>query len=283
MSARTVTPTGRVRVVTLNLFGEQPPLERRMALVGDGLAALEPDVVALQEVRVVSGKLPNQAETLARRLGMTFVWEAATPWGGGEEGLALLARHPLTGAAAYELPHAVPEERRIVLCATVDTPAGPLAACTTHLNYRMADGHKRLDQAEAAAARAAALSAPVRVLAGDFNAVPDADEIRYLRGLTSHRALRSYWQDAWAVCHPGEAGYTWARANRLTERMRWLERDRRLDYIFVSAPARDGRGVVHDCRIVLDQPDASGLCASDHYGLLAEIQIAPDPVTPPKA
>lgn len=132
-----------VKAVTLNLWGEQPPLERRMQLVVEGLRALAPDVIALQEVREVPGALPNQAKTIADALGMVLHFAAATPWGGGDEGLAILSRFPIVERFARELPHAVATERRIALGAVVETPRGRLAAFTTHLNYRLADGKKR--------------------------------------------------------------------------------------------------------------------------------------------
>jgi endonuclease/exonuclease/phosphatase family metal-dependent hydrolase len=54
-----------------------------------------------------------------------------------------------------------------------------------------------------------------------------------------------------------------------------LQTDRRLDYIFASAPARDGRGLVHSCRVVLDEGDADGVFPSDHFGVFAELQLLP--------
>src|SRR5690349_9815193 len=109
-----------VRVATINLFGEQPPLERRMALLEAGLAALGADVIALQEVRQVPGVLPNQAETLARGLGMQCHFVPATAWGGGEEGLAMLSRHAIIARHGRELPHATAAERRVVAGVTVE-------------------------------------------------------------------------------------------------------------------------------------------------------------------
>src|SRR3954469_7158138 len=131
-----------VKVVTLNLWGEQPPLERRMQLAVDGLRQLAPDFVGLQEVRQVPGTVPNQAETLARALDMHAYFEAATPWGGGEEGIAILSKHPITEKRMHELPHAIPTERRLLVGIVAATPAGPVDVYTTHLNYRLADGGK---------------------------------------------------------------------------------------------------------------------------------------------
>ncbi len=270
-----------LKVVTLNLWGEQPPLERRMQLAADGLRALAPDVIGLQEVRQVAGAVANQAETLARALGMQCYFEPATPWGGGEEGLAILSRHPIVERRVHELPHAVPAERRLVLGVVVDAPAGPVAVYTTHLNYRLADGGKREDQVVAVDQHIAAVPSELpRILCGDFNATPDSDEIRFLRGLHTAAGRRTFWQDAWERRHGRADGFTWARANPYTARLRWLERDRRLDYIFVSPMKRDGRGVVLDCRIALDRAADDGAYASDHFALYAEIQLGPLPEEP---
>lgn len=265
-----------LKVVTLNLWGEQPPLERRMQLAVDGLRALAPDVVGLQEVRQVPGTVPNQAETLAGALGMEVHFAPATPWGGGDEGLAILSRHPILARRVHELPHAVPTERRLLVGAALQTPAGRVECFTTHLNYRLADGGKREDQVVAIDTHIAAVESELpKILMGDFNATPDSDEIRFLRGLHTSGGRRTFWQDAWERRHGRADGYTWARANPYTARLRWLERDRRLDYIFVSPMKRDGRGVVQDCRIVLDRAASDGALASDHYGVYAEVQLAP--------
>ena len=44
--------THRLRVVTLNLWGDHAPLSRRLDVAARGLSALAPDVILLQEVRV---------------------------------------------------------------------------------------------------------------------------------------------------------------------------------------------------------------------------------------
>ena len=267
-----------VRVLTLNLWGEQPPLEQRMDLVARGLEELRPDVVALQEVRQIEGKLPNQAEALAARAGYLFAFAPATRWGGGEEGVGILSRHPITETEHRVLPASTPEETRVVLMARLDTPLGPLRCYTTHLNYRLTHGREREQQVLGVDefVRGHESELP-QILMGDFNATPDHDEIRFLRGLHTMGGRRVFYQDAWARRHPveSEAGFTWARRNPFTERLRWLERDRRIDYIFVTPIRRDGRGVVRECRLVFDLPDGEGCYASDHFGLLADIQVAP--------
>lgn len=266
-----------LKVLTLNLWGEQPPLEARLQATLNGLRAHAPDVVGLQEVRQIEGHLENVAAQLGRALGMEHHFVVATPWGGGDEGVALLSRFPIVQRMERELPHATKDERRVVAGITVDTPVGALSAFTTHLNYRLTDGQKREDQIVAAEALVAETPSELpKVFMGDFNAVPDADEIRWLRGLRSVEGRRVFYQDAWAETHPGEPGLTWARTNPFTQRLRWLELDRRIDYIFVTPMRRDGRGFIRSCRTVFDAPDAETGChASDHFGVMAEIQVAP--------
>jgi endonuclease/exonuclease/phosphatase family metal-dependent hydrolase len=263
----------RLRCLTLNLWGASEPLAQRMAIVGRGLAELAPDVVALQEVREVPGQLPNQAEALAGAAGYHHVFGPAVAFGGGHEGLAILSKAPIAEHAVLELPHAKSEERRILLSARIETAAGSVWVHTTHLNYRLQHGRERQDQVLAIDASVSTRTGDLpQILMGDFNARPDSDEIRWLRGLCNLDGRRVHYQDAWERLHADERGWTWASANPYTAPLRFLEPDRRIDYIFVTTMRKDGRATIHDCRIVFDRPEG-GVFASDHFGLLADIQI----------
>jgi endonuclease/exonuclease/phosphatase family metal-dependent hydrolase len=268
-----------LRVATLNLWGDNGPHARRLDLIADELGRLDVDVLALQEVREVPGRLPNQAATLAGRLGFHPAFSPATTWGGGVEGLGFVSRFPIRQTAAERLPHATDTEGRIVFSACLETPRGSLWIHTTHLSYRLHEGRQREEQVVAVDlrvnARAAETELP-QILAGDFNTAPDGDEIRWLRGATTLAGRRVFYQDAWTAIHGDAPGITWARENPFRAKMNWLPADRRIDYIFVSPVRRDGRGVVRDTRLCFDQPDAAGVFPSDHRGLVSDIQIAPD-------
>src|SRR5262249_61434688 len=116
-----------------------------------------------------------------------------------------------------------------------------------HLHSRLGDGLAREAQVIAGSAAARGCGKGVHVWGGDFYAPPDADEIRYLRGRTTLAGQRTVWQDAFAAAHPGDPGITWARRNPMTKELAFLERDRRIDYLFVSPESRDGRGRVLEC------------------------------------
>ena len=76
-----------LRVVTLNFWGTEPPLDRRIALAVRQLAVLAPDVVCLQEVSPVGGG-KTTADRIAEPLGLhahygrACTWEAGV-WGPG--------------------------------------------------------------------------------------------------------------------------------------------------------------------------------------------------------
>jgi endonuclease/exonuclease/phosphatase family metal-dependent hydrolase len=269
-----------LRFLTLNLWGDNGPWQDRMALLADSLGDIAPDVIGLQEVREVPGRVPNQAAELARRFGWQHVFEVSTAWGGGNEGLAIVSRFPIGAHDALPLPHATENEGRIILSARIDGDAGGIWVHTTHLSFREHEGRKREDQVLAIdAAVAARANDNIQVVMGDFNAVPDSDEIRWLTGMTTLDGRRVAYQDAWDRMHPGDPGYTWARANPYTDKLHWLRPDRRLDYIFVTPVRRDRRGTIRAARIVLAEPRASQpsgalVYASDHFGVVADVQTA---------
>jgi endonuclease/exonuclease/phosphatase family metal-dependent hydrolase len=288
--------TASLRVLTLNLWGTEPPLDARLALAVRQLAALAPDVVCLQEVRPLDGRSGRTtAEVIADALGMTAHYAVAVAWDdtayagvpAGQEGLAVLARS-IRETRVLALPEPRPADARILLSAAVDTAGGPIWVHTSHLHYRLDDGVARehqvlaIDEAIRGLGRDNA-SAP-QILCGDFNATADSDEIRFLRGLTTLGGRRTHFQDAWLRLRrepgPGDGpaqGITWSSENRFTRPLRSLDLDRRIDYVFVTTRKKDGRGTVHDCRVVMTEREGLGevaICASDHYGVCADVQVA---------
>jgi endonuclease/exonuclease/phosphatase family metal-dependent hydrolase len=278
-----------MRIVTLNFWGKEPPLERRFALAIRQLKALAPDVVCMQEVKPHGGA--TTAHVIAEGLGMVAQYARASVWQAGErgmteageEGLAMITRAPLLEHHALALPtHNSLDDQRILLSGRAETEGGPIWIHTTHLNYRLDDGLSREAQVEAIDASIRArgrdnTDAP-QILCGDFNATPDSDEIRFMRGLTTLANRRTHFQDAWLRLHReperGDTdGITWSSENELTRAMRSFDIDRRIDYVFVTSRKKDGRGTVQRCDVALVERE-EGVCASDHYAVVADIQVA---------
>jgi endonuclease/exonuclease/phosphatase family metal-dependent hydrolase len=105
------------------------------------------------------------------------------------------------------------------------------------------------------------------VLTGDLNARPDAPGIR---GLIRKLGL----VDAFATANPGGPGFTVRQAPRESR----PTATRRVDYI-LARPAHGARLRVASSWIVLRTPgrgpDLRMLWPSDHYGVLAELVLAP--------
>ena len=264
------------RVVTLNLWQEQGAWEERLDWAAVQLAELAPDAICLQEVRDAGERVPNQARRLAAELGMSCSYLAVQAWGDGQEGLAVLTRDVPAGQQKVVLPSEEGRCRRGCLGVRLQSPQGRvLWVFTTHLAWRLRDGLLRERQVEAVDAFVSQSRADsLAIIGGDFNASPECDELRFLCGTTTLAGRRTYYQDAYACCHPSKLGWTWTRANPGTKKMAWLP-ERRLDYVFVSAEQRDGVGRVVAADVVCDRASPAGVYCSDHFGVMAEIVVDP--------
>ncbi len=106
------------------------------------------------------------------------------------------------------------------------------------------------------------------IVGGDFNAPPDADEIRMLTGRSETAAPGFALLDAWEMAGSG-SGHTWARANPWAEPV--LLPDRRIDYLLVGRPRRGGAGHVVRCSLAGTEP-IKGVVPSDHYAVVADLR-----------
>lgn len=261
------------RIATFNIWNRQGRWDKRLPLIRDGLAALDADVIGLQEVLAFGG-LPSQADEIAAGMGWYVYHAPAWEVGGGLTfGNAILSPHRLLDPACLPLPSPPGLDTRSVAFARVDAPHGPIPVFVTHLTVQFHLCHVRCAQVAALAdhvARLAPIGEPPPVLLGDFNAVPDADEIRFLRGRTVLDGRGVYFADCWATTRDG-AGYTYDRRNPYA--LRSHEPSSRIDYIFVRGPDAHLRGEPIATRLALDQP-VDGVWPSDHFAVVADIHAA---------
>jgi hypothetical protein len=100
------------------------------------------------------------------------------------------------------------------------------------------------------------------VLAGDFDATPDAASIRFWTGKQSLDGRSVCYRDAWAAVHPGEPGHTFTPENWLTvnaEAGEWaLELGRRIDHLLVRCTDHGPTLDIRSCRRIFDQPAGCG-------------------------
>ena len=224
-----------LRVVTFNLFhggassgltGDAGQLDARLDMVVSELAALEPDVIALQEAsatpRVFSLPLINRLIVWA----MNF-----------SEGPAILSRFPIVAHEIHDLPRCQKRlDPRVLLHAELKTPWGRIMAYSTHASR---DDCQVRRVAELARERRGALPSLVM---GDFNA---GEQLPAIQALTNGGGFI----DAFRVANPVAPGFTvWQRIEEPDSTV-----FRRVDYVFV-VPGVETRGRVVASRLVLNAP-----------------------------
>ena len=279
-----------LRVATLNVWNRSGPWPERLALIRREIERLSPDVMGLQEVMrlVRPGTIEplsdehDQAAEIARGFGYEIGYAGASDYGNGlVMGNALLSRYPLFESRTYRLPDQGTGERRTLLYALLGAPWGRLPVFVTHLNWRFDHGFVRRAQVafvverieELAPARAGALPP---VLVGDFNAEPDSDEMRFLRGLAVIDGRSVHFADAWIYGGDGGPGATYDPKNDYARKNR--EPPRRIDYIFSRGPDAELRGEPLLSQLAFSTPEAGpegAVWASDHFGLYAELAMEP--------
>ena len=277
--ASLMIPTGAraaprpLRIVTINLLhggitselvGRDQHLEERLTMVVRELRTLDADVVGVQEASR-GRRRGDVAARLASALGFHHVYApAAHRWPlvsrvlGLEEGPAVLSRFPIVTSRVHPIDGCGGLYRRVLVCAELATPRGPLEACSTHL-----DGSDCHAERVASILGARPRTAPL-LLMGDLNAT---EQSKGIRNLIAALGLVDTFREA----NPAAPGFTvWQPV--------WLERpfaSRRVDFILL-APGANTRARVVASRVVLNHPSRTQgrvLWPSDHYGVLSEVEI----------
>jgi endonuclease/exonuclease/phosphatase family metal-dependent hydrolase len=258
------------KLVTFNLLNKPSRWHERRKLIVRELRALQPDLIALQEV-----SLPhNNAQWLADQLGGYKVYTSpkAGPLG-AREGLAVLSRLPVEARWTINLQ----AQSRVAQVLQVRLGDQPLVLVNGHFLFHVYDHIKRTQQVLRVLSwlRTSAAGYPV-VACGDFNATPEMRTIQMMK-----RTFRS----AYELVHGHEPEYTCPTplvyrfnavrkglstlgnliANRQPKPWRGT-----LDYIFV-----DHHFQVMSCDLVLNAPaeDDPTLYPSDHVGLCAALAL----------
>jgi endonuclease/exonuclease/phosphatase family metal-dependent hydrolase len=249
---RKVRPDRRLRVLTYNIHscihmdGRTNP-DR----TGDVIAALDPDITALQEVDVNRARtgFSHQAEQLAGRLGLACRFFPLLEKGDEQYGLAILSRFPVISLRHLHFPSSpknLRREPRGAQLAEIDTPLGPVRVLNTHLGLAWRERRRQIRALleDRWFARAPNQDLPL-VVCGDFNA--GARSFVYKR-LTEHVAD--------IQLQPAQHGYPRATYSSRYPLLR-------LDHIFVSRQLRAERVFVPN--------DEEARIVSDHLPLCGEL------------
>lgn len=175
-----------IRVMAYNVHHCNPPSEADkidVEAIAEAIREQNPDLVALQEIDVMTGRSGkiDQAKRLADQLKMHYYFGKAIDHDGGEYGVAILSRFPISDEKTYPLPtqEGSGGEPRVLTTVKVKLPDGSdIRFASTHLDAQKEDTN-RLLQIRKIAELVSDEALPV-VIAGDFNAPPQSEVIAIL-------------------------------------------------------------------------------------------------------
>ncbi|HWC39100.1 MAG TPA: endonuclease/exonuclease/phosphatase family protein, partial [Acidimicrobiales bacterium] len=208
---------------------------------------------------------------LAKRLGFEHS-EFAGGWNEEDwtSGVGLASRWPIerTDNRVLEVEHANPGS---ALFALIEGPRGPLQLFIVMLDYPLDASAARQAQVRQLAdfIQEATRRRHPTIVCGDFNAGPDADEIRMLTGRTATPVRGLVFYDAWELAGDGGPGITWSNRNPLAAVAMYP--DRRFDYVFSAWPRLGAVGHPVRCELLGVLPPED-LQVSDHYGVMADLR-----------
>jgi endonuclease/exonuclease/phosphatase family metal-dependent hydrolase len=251
----------RLRVATLNIRNLADRWDERLPLLLADMAALQPDLLGLQEV-----VYPLQQDRLIGAAGERR-YEALRSWAGRPEyGNALLVADRLTVSGTERLDLGA---GRSALRTVVRTAEASLLMIVTHLHHVTADESIRDDQARQLLEWVAdAPSTEALVMVGDFNAEPEEPAAERIRS--------DGFRSAYAEANGADPAVTWPSGLQAPA----MDTDGPpgcLDYIWIRGGIR-----VDSARLAFDRPAVGDptLYPSDHLGLVAELRIGPGDAGP---
>jgi endonuclease/exonuclease/phosphatase family metal-dependent hydrolase len=264
---------GAFRVLAQNLWGRYGAWPERREVLRDGLRRADPHLAAFVEP-VKDGEY----DQITDLVGPGYEVVHQSEFEGDVVGTALASRWPIE--AVHELDLRVSDRMAgsldVSLAAEILAPApiGRLLFIAANPKWEMGYERERELQALVAARfaeRYAAEHDAHVVVAGDFDAVPEAASIRFLSGRQSLDGMSVCYRDAWASVHGSEPGHTFTPRNPLVRdgETAW-DVARRIDYVFVRCDDYGPTLDITGCRRLFDEP-RDGVWASDHFGVLAEL------------
>jgi endonuclease/exonuclease/phosphatase family metal-dependent hydrolase len=229
-----------------------------------GFRALAPDLVALQETVVT-----DNSDQVHEIMGGGFKVVHSRRRSVDGTGVSIASRWPFADVEELELEGSARDDGFpcTTLIATVEVPGidAPVRFVNHFPSWKPQQELERERQAVQAARRLEQLPGHV-VVAGDFDADPDAASLRFWTGRQSLGGLSVCYRDAWARIHPDEPAPTFTPdENPLVADPDWPFRQ--IDHVLVRCGEHGGPTLpVRACRRIFDD-----VPASDHYGLLAQL------------
>ncbi len=245
----------RLHVATLNILNLADRWPERLPLILADMAALQPDLLGLQEVVYVM-----QQDRLIGAAGEGR-YAAIRGWAGRPEyGNSLLVREPLVARDVDRIDLGFQRSAHRTI---IDLPNGStVLVAVTHLHHAVPDAAERDGQATTLLDwLAGGPDADATIAMGDFNA--DPAEPAYAR------MVAAGFRSAYAEVHGKEPAVTWPSGLQAPAMDTDGEPDC-LDYIWLRGAIR-----TTEARLAFDRPhpDDPTLYPSDHLGVSARLEV----------
>jgi endonuclease/exonuclease/phosphatase family metal-dependent hydrolase len=246
-----------LRVATLNIRNLADRWDERLPLLLADMAALQPELLGLQEV-----VYPLQQDRLIGAAGERH-YETHRAWAGRPEyGNALLAERSLAVTDPERLDLGL---NRSALRVVLTVSGARLLVVVTHLHHLPADEGVRDDQARQLLGWLdAAPTTDGQIVMGDFNAEPHEPAAARIRA--------AGFRSSYAEANGADPDVTWPSGLQAPA----MDTDGDpgcLDYIWVRGAIR-----VETARLAFDRPAVGDptLYPSDHLGLVAGLSTGPE-------
>lgn len=243
-----------ISILTLNTWFDGFERERRTSALIERVGKLEPDVIALQEVREDVVRALRDAAWVRRSYEMSDAIGTTLR----SYGNLLLSRLPMKRLELHPFPTIM--GRRLLL-AELQVNDGALAIGVVHLESTKEMAGTRAEQLERTVKVLSA--SPQALIVGDCNFDVGAPEERVVRGFT----------DTWPALHAGEPGWTVDATRNPMRRRFGSDKRARYDRVFLRS---DDRSWTPDrASLFADDPvDAeANVFLSDHFGVLTRLRI----------
>jgi endonuclease/exonuclease/phosphatase family metal-dependent hydrolase len=260
---------GTCRVATWNVWGRYGDWLTRLEGITAELRMSAPDVVCLDEAWETPDD--SQADEVGSALGLAHrISLCDFELDGWRSGIGICSRWPIGRHESTALPGGGDGFGTAAL-AVIDGPRGPVQVIAVMLDYPLyASGVRQRQVGELLSFVSETTSRRhLTVICGDFNAGPDADEMRMLTGHSEPPVPGMVFYDAWEVGGDGSPGVTWSNDNPLAAV--GLIPDRRFDYILSAWPRKGGIGHPTACERLGVRPTGAPQL-SDHYGIVADLR-----------
>lgn len=244
-----------MKVLTLNTWNEQGPWHQRWKLIFEGVERMSPDLIGFQEL--FKKNWADQVVTKMSFANLVFCQDA---------GNVIYSRFPVVDQGCKKMLTQSPTEPywRYLVYAVIKKGQQEIVFFNTHLSWKPEEGGVRMKQIEEVLGLMDEIAQNRDVvLVGDFNAVPESPEIQTL-------LRRGKLIDSYAQMGLKPEACTWDNRNPYAQSANHELPDRRIDFIFVRSAGCIKK--IKNSVIIFDSHDDQGIYASDHYGVLTELE-----------